>query len=127
MELSVQSCLESVGISRLSEWDILAFVYRHGVSLISVDQISCLVGYESAVVGGALDRLECEKLIERSRPSQGVHFYRILASMDAKRQDCLQQLIRLSEGRAGRLLLAKRLKPVWSESGRDEQSAESRR
>lgn len=126
MELSVQSCLGSVGISLLSEWDVLAFVYRHGVSLTSIPHIASLVGYEITVVAGALDRLEREKLIERSRLSQGVCFYRILASTDARRQQCLQQLIRLSEGRAGRLLLAKRQKPVWSESGREEQSAESR-
>jgi DNA-binding MarR family transcriptional regulator len=117
VELSVKSCLESVGISLLSEWDVLAFVYRHGVSLTSIGQIASLIGYESTVVSGALDRLEREKLIERSRPSQEVCFYRILAPTDAGRQHCLQQLISLSEGRARRLLLAKRQKPVWSESG----------
>jgi DNA-binding MarR family transcriptional regulator len=116
-ELSVKNCLESVGISLLSEWDVLAFVYRHGVSLTSIGQIACLVGYESTVVAGALDRLERERLIERSRESQGVRFYRLFASMDAKRRHCLQQLISLSEGRAGRLLLANRLKPMWSELG----------
>ena len=127
MELSVQSLLERVGISLLSEWDVLGFVYRHGVSLTSIGQIASLVGYENGVVASALDRLEREKLIERSRPSQEVCFYRIYASMDAERQQCLQQLLSQSEGRAGRLLLAKRQAPVWSESGREEQSAESRR
>src|ERR1700688_4899225 len=101
VELAVQSCLESIGISLLSEWDVLAFVYRHGTSLTSADQIARLIGYESTVVDGALDRLEGEKLIERSRPSQEVRFYRILASMDAGRRRCLQQLISLSESRAG--------------------------
>ena len=76
-ELSVQSCLEGIGISLLSEWDVLVFVYRHGASLASTDQIARLLGYQSAVVGGALDRLERKKLVERSRPSQGVRFYRI--------------------------------------------------
>jgi DNA-binding MarR family transcriptional regulator len=107
-----------VGISLLSEWDVLAFVYRHGASLISADQIARLIGYESTVVGSALDRLEREKLIERSRSSQGVHYFRILASTDAARQRCFQQLISLSESRAGRLLLTKRLEPVRSESRR---------
>ena len=125
-ELDVQSCLERIGISLLSEWDVLIFVYRHGASLTSADQIARLVGYESTVVDGALKRLEREKLMERSRPSQGVRFYRILASMDAGHRRCLQQLVSLSESRAGRLLLAKRLKPVWSDSGRAEQSAKSR-
>lgn len=115
LELSVQSCIEGLGISLLSDWDVLAFVHRHGVSLTSADQIACLIGYESAVVGGVLDRLEREKLIERSRPSQGVRFYRILTPTDAGRRRCLQQLVSLSESRAGRLLLTKRLKPVPSE------------
>jgi DNA-binding MarR family transcriptional regulator len=113
-ESTVQSCLDSMGISLLSEWDVLAFVYRHGSSLASSDHIARLIGYESTVVRAALDRLESENLIERSRLSKGVRFYRILASTDAGRQRCLQQIVSLSETRAGRLLLAKRLKPEGS-------------
>jgi DNA-binding MarR family transcriptional regulator len=123
MELSVQNCLDDVGISLLSEWDILIFVYRHGASLASADQIARLIGYESSVVSYGLDRLEREKLIERSRPSQGVCFYRILASMDAGHRRCLRQLISLSESRAGRLQLAERLKTPWSDRGREEQAS----
>src|ERR1700687_5491372 len=120
VEFTVQSCLDSVGISLLSEWDVLAFVYRHGASLASSDQIAHLIGYESTVVRAALDRLEGENLIERSRPSKGVRFYRILASTDAGRQRRLQQIVSLSETRAGRLLLAKWLKPDGS--NRDEKN-----
>jgi DNA-binding MarR family transcriptional regulator len=123
MELSVQNCLDGVGISLLSEWDVLIFVYRHGASLTSVDQIARLIGYERRVVSDVLDRLEREKLIERSRLSQGVCFYRILASMDARHRLCLQQLICLSESRAGRLQLAERLKAHWSDLGREEQAS----
>jgi DNA-binding MarR family transcriptional regulator len=113
-ESTVQTCLDSMGISLLSEWDVLSFVYRHGASLASSDQIARLIGYESTVVRDALDRLESENLIERSRPSNGVRFYRLLAPTDAGRQRCLQQVVSLSETRAGRLLLAKRLKPDGS-------------
>ena len=123
MELSVQNCLDDVGISLLSEWDILIFVYRHGASLASADQIARLIGYESSVVSYGLDRLERERLIERSRPSQGVCFYRILASMDAGHRRCLRQLLSLSESRAGRLQLAGRLKTPWSDRGREEQAS----
>ena len=111
LESTVQACLDSLGISLLSEWDVLSFVCRHGASLASSDQIARLIGYESTVVRDALDRLESKNLIERSRPSNGVRFYRILASTDAGRQRCLQQIVSVSETRAGRLLLAKRLKP----------------
>jgi DNA-binding MarR family transcriptional regulator len=110
-----------MGISLFSEWDVLAFVYRHGASLASSDQIARLIGYESTVVKAALDRLESENLIERSRSSKGVCFYRILGSADAGRQRRLQQMISLSETRVGRLLLTKRLTHGF-ESGREEQS-----
>lgn len=124
-ELSVQSCLEGIGVSLLSDWDVLAFVYRHGASLTSADHIARLLGYESAVVGGALEHLEREKLIERSRSSQGVRLHRLLASTDAGRRRCFQQLARLSESRAGRLMLTKQLKPGSWTRGREEQSAKS--
>jgi DNA-binding MarR family transcriptional regulator len=123
MELSVQNCLDGVGISLLCEWDVLLFVYRHGVSLTSANQIAGLIGYESEVVSDVLDRLEREKLIERSRPSQGVCFYRSLASTDAGHRRCIRHLITLSESRAGRLQLVERLKAVWSDSGREKQAS----
>jgi DNA-binding MarR family transcriptional regulator len=120
LELTVQSCLVGIGVTLLSEWDVLAFVYRHGASLTSAGQIARLIGYETTVVAGALDRLERQKLIERSRPSHGVHevnFYRISAAADAEHRRCIKQLFGLSESRAGRLLLEKRLKPVGREAG----------
>jgi DNA-binding MarR family transcriptional regulator len=119
LESSLQSCVESVGVSLLCDWDVFAFVYRHATILTSADQIARLVGYESGVVGGALDRLERQKLIERSRLSRGVRIYRALTSKDVERERCLRELVILSESRAGRLELAKRLK-----SGRLEPSAE---
>jgi DNA-binding MarR family transcriptional regulator len=123
MELSVQNCLDGLGISLLSEWDVLIFVYRHGASLTNADHIARLIGYESKVVSDVLDRLVREKLIERSRPSQGVYFYRILASTDAGYRRYLQQIISLSESRTGRLQLAERLKAVWSDSGREKRAS----
>jgi DNA-binding MarR family transcriptional regulator len=115
MEFLVDSYLENVGISLLCELDVLVFVCRHGTSLTRTEEIARLIGYESIVVSGSLDRLEREKLIERSQPSGGVRFHRISASTDAGRRSCLQQLVSLSETRAGRLLLAKRLRPVRPE------------
>jgi DNA-binding MarR family transcriptional regulator len=127
LELAVQSCLESMGISLLSEWDILAFVYRHGPSLTTTDQIARLIGYDSTVVSDALDRLERAKLIERSRPSQGegVRLHRMRVSTDVRHRQCLQQFVSLSESRDGRLLLTKLLKPVPVEIGASKPSAKS--
>lgn len=123
-ELSVQSCIEGVGISLLSEWDVLNFIYRRRVSLMSIEQIARLIGYESAVVRGAINRLQREKLVEQSRAFRGVSFYRNLAPTDARRGHCLQQLIGLSESRAGRLLLTRQLKSVRLDPGLEEQRTE---
>jgi DNA-binding transcriptional ArsR family regulator len=123
MKSSLQGCVDSVGISLLCDWDVFAFVYRHATSLTSADQIARLVGYESKVVGKALDRLERRKLIERSRSSRGVRLYRVITSMDDDHRRCLQELVSLSESRGGRLELVKRLKPARSDSEREETSA----
>jgi hypothetical protein len=109
LESSLQRCMDSVGISLLCDWDVFAFLYRHAISLTSADQIARLVGYESGVVCGALDRLERQNLIERSRPSRGLRLYCVLNSKDVDHGRHLQELIILSESRAGRLELAKRL------------------
>jgi DNA-binding MarR family transcriptional regulator len=125
VQLSVRSCLEALGISLLSEWDVLCFLYRRRVSLMGTQQIARLIGYESAVVFSALDRLRREKMVKRSRAVRGVRLYRILASTDAGRGRCLKELVSLSEGRVGRLLLTTQLKPVPLESELKEQPAKS--
>ena len=114
VEPSLQNCLENVDISLRSEWDVLAFVCRHGVSLASIGQIASLVGYESSEVAGALDRLEHEKLTEHSRKSPELRYYRLIAST-AKGRHCFSATQQQVGRGAGRLLLAKRLKPVRSE------------
>jgi DNA-binding MarR family transcriptional regulator len=111
VELSVQGTLKSLGISLLCELDVLAFVYRHGLTLASANQIASLVGYEVARVDSALKQLEGEKLVERSRPSQGVFLFRFLAPTDAERKRCFRQLISLLESRVGRVLATNQLKP----------------
>jgi DNA-binding transcriptional MocR family regulator len=117
MEFSVQSCLESLDISLLSEWDVLAFVYRRGASLTSADQIASLIGYEGTVVSAALERLERDGLIEHSQAFQGVGLYRIGAPTDAVRHDRVLQLISLSKTRPGRIILLGQLKPVCRNRG----------
>jgi DNA-binding transcriptional MocR family regulator len=122
-ESSIHDCLAGLGISLLSEWDILAFVYRHSPTLTSTEQIAKLIGYESGAVGAALDRLEREKLIERVGPSQGVRLHRILPWTHVRHQRCLQRLVSPSESRAGRLLLKKLLKPAEPEAGQSDNCA----
>jgi DNA-binding MarR family transcriptional regulator len=92
--------------------DVLVFVHRRKTTLTSVNQIASLIGHDEAAVSDALGQLEREKLIEPSKSSQGLRFYRILPQRDAGRQQCFRQLVSLSETRNGRLQLAKHLKPI---------------
>ena len=117
LEHDLPTCLGAIGISLLSEWDVLAFIYRHGPSLTTTDRIAKLVGYEKTVVDAALDRLECEKLIERVGSSQGACLYRMLTPKDAPRRRHLQQVIALSKSRDDRLMIFKLLTPVGRNSG----------
>jgi hypothetical protein len=121
LKLSVCGCLDVLGISLLSECDVLAFVHRHGVSLTSVEQIARLLGYEDSVVESALDRLERETLIGRSRPSRGVCFYRLMAIPEPERKRSLEYLIDVLETRGGRVLLRRQMNSTPSERVRKEQ------
>jgi MarR family len=118
LEFSVERSFEDMGMFLLSEWDVLAFLSRHGTCLTSIDQIARLTGCEGTVVSAALDRLEREMLIERSRPSLGVCLYRVLTLNDPERERRLQHLLALWESRGGRLALSRLLKPVDSQSSK---------
>jgi DNA-binding MarR family transcriptional regulator len=115
-EVLSKSFLEHLGVALLSEWDLLAFVYRHGPTLTSTAQIARLIGYESTVVGAALDRLESHELIERVGPPEGTRLHRMVVSTDAEQRRCIRQFVSLSETRAGRLSLTGLLMPSRLES-----------
>jgi predicted transcriptional regulator len=103
--------LGTLGIAHLSEWDVLAFIYRHGTSLASAERISSLVGYSKAEVGSALDSLTAKGLVQRSRSSRGVRLYQFTGTPpDAPRQLALDELMKVTEERTGRLSLIKHLR-----------------
>jgi DNA-binding MarR family transcriptional regulator len=106
--------LQSLGISTLSEWDVLAFMFRHGTSLATAEHIARLLGYNKSVVGDALDRVASLGLVQRSRSSMGVRLYRFVGSQDTERQQRIEELMRLGETRSGRLLLAQDLRKTTS-------------
>ena len=111
LDFQIQECLTLLDISSPVDWDVLAFVCRHKASLANAEQIARLLGYPSTVVGDALDHLESLKLIRGSRASQGVRLYQFLSSEEAPpSHNCFRQLITLTENRAGRLLLIKKLR-----------------
>jgi len=106
----IQECLGSLGISLLSEWDILFFLHRHGVSIARNDELARLLGYEKKAVSDALDRLEVQGLVARSRPYEKAQLYQVSVSIHTENNIRFQQLTRLAASREGRLILAKQLK-----------------
>jgi hypothetical protein len=111
LDFQIQECLKGLGISSPADWDVLVFVYRHQASLANAEQIARLLGYPGNTVGDALDTLESLKLIRRSRASQGVRLYQYASSeADHPTHGCFRQLIALTENRAGRLQLVKKLR-----------------
>lgn len=106
---SVRECLQTLGISLVTEWDTLAFLYSHSVSLGTPAQIAQLVGYEKAAIGAALLRLEELGLIQRSRASQGTRLYRFSEPSEPGCRSCLLKMMSLAQNRAGRLLLLEQL------------------
>jgi predicted transcriptional regulator len=110
-DILVQECLKGLGISLLGDWDVLIFLYRHRVILGSSEQIASLLGYPSQAVSDALDRLESQGLVRRSRSSLGVRFYQFVFSEGhLAPESYFRRLISLAQNRSGRLLLAKRLR-----------------
>jgi biotin operon repressor len=103
--------LGTLGIAHLAEWDVLAFIYRHGTSLVSAERIASLLGYSKATVGSALDSLTTKGLVQRSRNSRGVRLYQFIgAAPGVPSRLALDELIGVAEERPGRLLLIKHLK-----------------
>jgi hypothetical protein len=107
-ELVLES-LQTLGVDFLTEWDALTFVYQHATSLCTAAHIARLIGYDKVETAGALQKLETLGLIERSRVTQGIRFYRVPAPAEPRCR-CLQELMSLTQDRAGRLLLLRQLK-----------------
>jgi DNA-binding MarR family transcriptional regulator len=114
--------LKALGVTYLSEWDVLTFLYRHAASLCTATQIATLVGYDKAEIGAALNRLETLGLIQRSRISQGIRIYQFLEPAELARRSSLTELMNLAQNRTGRLLLQKNLKSSRHEPRRTRDS-----
>jgi predicted ArsR family transcriptional regulator len=106
----VQEFVQKLGLISLAELDVLVFLYKHQSILASAEQIARLLGYPGEAVDGALEKLESQKLVQRSRPSRGVHFFKLLSDTQLSPSHRLSQLVRLADDRAGRLLLYKHLR-----------------
>jgi hypothetical protein len=116
--LDVPTRLKTLGVTYLSEWDVLTFLYRHAASLCTATQIATLVGYDKAEIGAALNRLETLGLIQRSRISQGIRIHQFLEPAEPAPRAFLIELMNLAQNRAGQLLLQKHLKSSRHENRR---------
>ena len=118
---AVAKYLSILGISDLAEWDVMTFIYHHGTSLSSAEKIASMLGYSKASVGTALDSLTSDGLVYRSRNSHGARIYHLAAPMpDDARRSSLEELLKIVEERAGRLVLVKHLrKPAGGKDSRE--------
>jgi DNA-binding MarR family transcriptional regulator len=110
--------LKALGVTLISEWDTLAFLYTHASSLGTAAQIARLIGYDKAEIGIALHKLETLGLMQRSRVSQGIRIYQFAEPPEASRRSCLEELMSMAQNRTGRLLLLKHLKSPRQEPRR---------
>jgi predicted transcriptional regulator len=109
-ELVVNS-LQALGVNALAEWDALEFLFNHSATLATVAEIARLMGREKSEIGIVFRKLEALGLIQRSRISQGIRFYRFRAPPESSlNYSCLLELISVAQDRAGRLLLLKHLR-----------------
>lgn len=94
--------------NEICQWDVLVFLHRHRDALLGVDNISGLLGYEKRAVSSALDRLESEGLVKRSRVSGGVRLYHF-NPIAGPRGKAFEELFVSTGSREGRLTLYKKL------------------
>jgi len=106
----VRESLQVLGLTLLSEWDTLAFLYNHLASLGTAAQIAQFVGGSKAETLAALTKLEALGLIQRSRVCQGKRIYLYSPPSEPSRQSCLVELMIRAQTRAGRLQILQQLK-----------------
>src|ERR1700729_4285590 len=102
----LERCLSTWGISFLGEWDLLVFLHRHRNSLLTVAQISSLVGNDRTAVSQALHQFETAGIVRRSRSLQGIRFNQLVASVDEGRQEAFELLVDLFSKPHIRVLVA---------------------
>ena len=105
----MEKCIHALGINQMCQWDVLVFLHWHRTTLLSADKIARYMSYGAGSVIAALDHLEAQGLVERSRLSRGARLYQLTA-MDDPRGSAFNELLRLTETRAGRLRMMEKLK-----------------
>lgn len=109
-DAEIAGWLQTLGITSLCQWDVLMFLYRHQTSLVGADLIARLLGYASDPVVAALDVLDLQGLVARSRVSQIVRLYQFTAPSDPPRGNAWARLLALASDRTGRVRLSRHLR-----------------
>ena len=107
----LEEWLDGLRIDQMCQWDVLVFLHRHRTTLLSAEQIARLMPYGTGLVVAALDHLESHGIVERSRLSQGARLYEV-AGLDGPRARAFDELLALTETRAGRLAMVHQLREV---------------
>jgi DNA-binding MarR family transcriptional regulator len=102
--------LTTLGVTSLCQWDVLVFVYRHHTTLLGAEDLARLLGYTSNAIVLALDGLETQELVARSRVSQGVRLYQVRVLPDSPRGAAFARLYTLAADRVGRVRVAQQLR-----------------
>ena len=102
--------LTTLGVASLCPGDVLVFLYQHQTALLGAPDLARLLGYTSNTIATALDGLETQDLVARSRVSQGARLYRVRVSPDSPRGAAFAWLYTLAADRAGRVRVAQQLR-----------------
>jgi hypothetical protein len=106
----ITAWLTTVGITSRCQWDVLVFLARHQTTLLGAADLARLLGYTSDTLVVALDLLEAQALVARSRLSQGARLYQYGVPPDSPRGVALARLQRLAADRAGRMRVLQQLR-----------------
>ena len=102
----ITTWLTTLGITSRCQWDVLVFLSRYQTTLLGAADLARLLGYPSEAIVVALDVLETQALVARSRVSQGARLYSCRVLPDAPRRAALAHLQTLAADRVGRLRVA---------------------
>jgi hypothetical protein len=105
VEILFEHHLEILDISAIAEWDVLAFLHRHGTTIAGGVYLVRMIGYNQSMIESALDKLTRSGLIQGSRGSDGIGLYKSIPLDTPARQNSFEALIKLADQRNGRLHL----------------------
>jgi len=110
-DTEIAGWLTILGVDSLCQCDVLVFLYRHQITLLSAADLARLLGYASNPIVMALDALESRELVARSRLFQGARLYQFRVPPDPSRADAFARLQALAADRTGRVRVAQQLRP----------------